>query len=234
MKNFLRRLKFYGLGFGIGLIFVFFFFRNRGCSWLPENRVKNTILGKVLVIEDSQMAKLKKHGLTEKDAVDFLNDGDVNFGSSKKQGNPQVYEVEKEIDGKTVKLWFTLPKDGYISEVIWPSGSIQKSGNSKSGMGKMIAFPKVENIIYLDQNPEFTKALKNAGLTNEKAVLGRLKASGKIDFSRSHLDAQPLPEHYVIFKNTKGKELFAVTTWYKEHIQFYSFAPEGVVHEEKK
>ena len=234
MKNFVRRLKYYGLGFGIGLIFVFFFFRNRGCSWLPENRVKNTILGKVLVIEESQLEKLQQNGLTEKDAVDFLNDGDVNFGSSKKQGNPQVYEVEKEIDGKTVKLWFTIPKDGYISEVLWPKGSIQSSGNSKSGLGKMIAFPKVENIIYLDQNPEFKKELKEAGLTNEKVVLNRMKSSGMIDFSLSHLDAEPLPEHYLIFKNSKGKELRAVTTWYKEHIQFYSFASEESVEPKKK
>jgi hypothetical protein len=234
MKNFLRRLKYYGLGFGIGLIFVFFFFRNRGCSWLPENRVKNTILGKVLVIQDSQLAKLQQNGLTEKDAVDFLNDGDVNFGSSKKQGNPQVYEVEKEIDGKTVKLWFTIPKDGYISEVLWPTGSIHRSGNSKKGIGTMVAFPKVENIIYLDQNPEFKKALKEVGLANEKEVLSRLKRSGKIDFSLSHLDANPLPEHFVIFKNAKGKELRAVTTWYKEHIQFYSFANTESVGAEKK
>lgn len=228
MKNFLRRLKFYGLGFGIGLIFVFFFFRNRGCSWLPENRVKNTILGKVLVIEESQMRKLMQNGLTEKDAVNFLNDGDVNFGSSKKQGNPQVYEVEKEIAGKTFKLWFTLPKDGYISEVIWPAGSIQKAGNSKLGIGKMVAFPKVENLVYLDANPEFTKELKSLGLNTPKTVLARMKTSGHIDFSQSHLDIQPLPEHYVIFTNKKGQELRAVTTWYKEHIQFYSFVKDSV------
>ena len=43
MGKFLRRLKFYAVGLGIGTIFTFMIFGNRGCSWLPDNRVKNMI-----------------------------------------------------------------------------------------------------------------------------------------------------------------------------------------------
>lgn len=223
MKNFLRRLKFYGLGFGIGLVFVFFFFRNRGCTWLPENRVKNTILGKVLVIRDDQKSLLKKQGIDESTIIQFLNDGDVDFGASKKQGNPQVYSISREVNGKTTILWFTLPKDGYISEIRLPEGNIQKAGNSKTGLAEMIYFPKVENIVYLDNNPEFATQRLDVGLNEPKQVLSRLKVDGKIDFEKSHLSLSNLPEHYVLFTNNKGKKIEAVTTWYQEHIQFYEF-----------
>lgn len=223
MNNFLRRLKFYGLGFGIGLVFVFFFFRNRGCTWLPENRVKNTILGKVLVIADDQKQALKQQGIDQSTIVQFLNDGDVDFGASKKQGNPQVYSISKEVNGKTTVLWFTLPKDGYISEVRMPEGNIQKADNSKKGLAEMIHFPNVENMVYLDKNPEFSKQRTRVGLNEPKQVLKRLKASGKIDFEKSHLKLDRLPEQYVLFSNAKGEKIEAVTTWYQEHIQFYEF-----------
>ena len=49
--TFLRRLVYYLIGFGIGLIMVIFFFQNRGCSWLPENKVKETILRKIIISE---------------------------------------------------------------------------------------------------------------------------------------------------------------------------------------
>ena len=85
MESFVRRLKYYGIGFGIGLIFVFVFFQNRGCSWLPSNRVKNSFLDRVIVVPVDQMDYLKSKGITEKDLVQVLNDGEVNFSESKKE-----------------------------------------------------------------------------------------------------------------------------------------------------
>ena len=68
-SSFIRRLKYYGIGFGIGLIFVFIFFQNRGCSWLPGNRVKNTVLERVMVVNDETAKAFAKKGLTKKDAI---------------------------------------------------------------------------------------------------------------------------------------------------------------------
>lgn len=223
MKNFFKRLKYYAFGFGIGLVFVFFFFRNRGCTWLPENRVKNTILGRVLVVNDVQQPVFDQKGITKEDLIQFLNDGDVNFGKSKKQGDPQVYSVTKTIRGKEVELWFTLPKNSYISEVLYPKGSIQKASNSKIGFGKMIHFPNVENMVYLDDNPAFVAERTRMNLSEPKEVLKYLKWSGQIDFNRSELH-EDLPEQYISFVLPNGEKVEAKTTWYQEHIQFYNFA----------
>ncbi len=229
MKNFLRRLKFYGLGFGIGLVFVFFFFQNRGCTWLPSNRVKNTILGRVVVVNESENATFKKNGITTDEIVEFLNDGDVEFGKSKKQGNPQVYSITKDVNGKEVELWFTIPADGYISEVKWPSGSIFKAKDSDKGMGRMIHFPNVESLVYLDSNKRLTCQQERLGLIAPKEIVNRLKKTGKVDFSRSNLKAQPYPKQYILFTNKKGVSIETETHWYQEHIQISEFILKDTV-----
>jgi hypothetical protein len=223
MKNFLRRLKFYGLGFGIGLVFVFFFFQNRGCAWLPSNRVKNTILGRVIVVSDQERQLLTAGGIDDKEIVEFLNSGDVEFGKSKKQGNTQVYCITKDVNGKETDLWFTLPKDAYISEVKWPAGSVFKAKNSKEGMGEMVHFPNVDNMVYLDSNKRLTCQQDKLGLIAPKEVLNRLKKSGKIDFSRSNLGAQPYPKQFIVFTTKKGVVIETETHWYQEHIQISEF-----------
>lgn len=222
MKNFLRRLKFYGFGFGIGIIFVFFFFQNRGCTWLPSNRVKNTILGRVLVTSDKDKQLFKSKGITEDEVVQFLNDGDVDFGKSKKNGNPKVYSVTKEVNGKEVELWFTIPTDAYIAEVKWPKGSVFGVKNTTEGMGTMLHFPNVESIVYLDSNKRLTCQQDKLGLIAPKEIVKRMKKTGKIDFSKSKLKADQ-PKQYILFTTKKGVEVAAETYWYQEHIQFTEF-----------
>jgi len=59
MNTFLRRLKYYGIGFGIGLLFVFFIFKQKGCSWTPGNRVKEAVLNRIIVADSLDLAFLK-------------------------------------------------------------------------------------------------------------------------------------------------------------------------------
>lgn len=223
MKNFWRRLRLYGLGFGIGLIFVFFFFRNRGCSWLPENRVKNTFLGKVIVISEDNQRIFDQHQLSDSLIVSFLNDGSISFGSSKKQGNTKVYKIEKEINGRNVALWFSIPEDAFIAEAVWPKGSIQKFKSTTNGYGRMIHFPNVKNFVYLKENDELTKQMSQFGIRNEEHVQFLLKKSGLIDFGKSKLNAEPAPEQVVVIPRENGDTLTARTTWFKDHIEFYEF-----------
>ena len=223
MKNFLRRLRFFGIGFGIGIVFVVFFFQNRGCTWLPSNRVKNSILDRVVVLSDEQEALLRSHGLSEKDVVGFLNDGDVEFGKSKKDGNPQVYSLTRDIKGKTLELWFTLPANSFISEVQWPQGSIQRAENTQQGSGRMIHFPNVKSMVSLDDNKRFLCQQDKTGLIATTEVFNRLKKTGTVDFGLSHLKTSPKAEHYIRFTNSKGMKIAAVTVWNKEHIAFTGF-----------
>ncbi len=223
MKNFLRRLKYYGIGFGLGLIFVFFFFKNRGCSWLPESRVKNTILGRVLVVPEADKTEYAKLGLSDDDIVQFLNDGDVDFGGSSKHGNPQVYSISKEIKGKEITLWFTLPKDAFISEVRMPKGSIQKVTNTKEGIGQMIHFPNVDNMVFLNEDPLFVKEQKRVGLDNAKRIMKYLKKSGKVNFEASTLKSNPYPIQKIRFTTPTNVEVEASSYWFEEHITIESF-----------
>ncbi|MDR0801840.1 hypothetical protein [Fluviicola sp.] len=223
MKSFWRRLRYYGLGFGIGLIFVFFFFRNRGCSWLPENRVKNTFLGRVLVISEDNQRIFNQHRLTDSMIVSFLNDGSVSFGSSKKQGNPKVYKISKKLNGKGVELWFSLPEGAFISEVLWPKGSIQQFKNTTSGLGRMVHFPNVENFVFLKDNPVLNGQRRKLGVKDEEYIQLLMKKNSLIDFAQSNLEAEPFPEQLVLLPRQQGDTLKARTVWFKEHIEFYRF-----------
>jgi hypothetical protein len=228
MQSTLRRFKYFGLGFGIGLVFVFFFFGNRGCSWLPEGRVKTTIAGKVIVIQEETLNVLNKKGIGKQEIVSLLNNGDVAFGESKKQGNPQVYLINGTVKGKEMGVWFTLPKDGFISEVLLPKGDIQIATNSKNGFGKMINFPNVKSWVFIVSKPELMKGLTKTDYLNEKAVQKALKKSGKIDFEKSNLTTEPSPEHYITFKNTSGKTIGSRCVWFQDHVKISNFFLESV------
>lgn len=223
MNSFLRRLKYYGFGFALGLLFVFFFFKNRGCSWLPENRVKNTLLSRVLVVSPEDDKVFKAHGWDDSMVVSFLNDGDIEFGKSNKAGNPQVYVLSKEVKGKEFQLWFTLPKDGFISEVKWPTGNVQKAKNSKSGISRMMHFPNEANLVYLADDSFFEKEYKALGIKDSKHVYKLLKKNGFVDFLKSNFNASPTPEQKIGFCINSSDTLTATGTWYKDRIQIFQF-----------
>lgn len=223
MNSFLRRLKYYGFGFALGLLFVFFFFKNRGCSWLPENRVKNTLLSRILVVSPEDEKMFKAHGWDDSLVVSFLNDGDIEFGKSNKQGNPQVYVLSKEVKGKEYQLWFTLPKDGFVSEVKWPNGNIQKLKNTQVGIARMFHFPNVDNMIFLAENAFFEKEYKALGIQDSKEMYKMLKKSGFVDFSKSNLNANPTPEQKIGFITPEKDTITATGTWFKDRIQIFEF-----------
>lgn len=221
MKNFWRRLRIYGLGFGVGLIMVFFFFRNRGCSWMPENRVKNTFMGKVLVISEANQRIFDEHHLSDSTIISFLNDGSVAFGASKKQGDVKVYKIKKQVKGKEVELWFSMPEDAFVAEVAWPKGSIQKFKSTTVGLGRMIHFPNVKSFVYLSDNDDLAEQMTEFGIKDESTVQYLLIKGGLIDFSRSRLQAEPSPEQFVLLPRKNGDTLTSRTTWFKDHIEFY-------------
>jgi hypothetical protein len=209
----LRRLKYYGFGFGIGLIFVFLFFQNRGCSWLPGNRVKNTILDRSIVIPDIEK------GIDKATILELLNDGDVNFKKSKKEGNPKVYLIEKG----DKSLCFTLPTESFISEVRSPKQDISKIENSTKGFGKFIFFPNDNELVFVDTTYVLNCQKLEIGLGDSRMIFKRLKETGKIDFSKSNFNLKPKPEHFLIFEDKKGREIGVKTDWYKNKINIHFF-----------
>ena len=223
MDSIFRRLKYYGIGFGVGLVFVVFFFQNRGCSWLPSNRVKNNILDRVLVLPDSEATQLKKFGLTKKDLTLVLNDGEVLFDESKKTGNPKVYVIEKTIASKDIKFFFTLAEESFISEIHFSEKNAKKTKNTTKGTGELIYFPADKNLVYPDSSVHVNCQQEVLGLINPRDILKLLKKSGKIDFSKSNLSATPKPEHYLTFTDKKGREIGSKVIWYKNKLNITTF-----------
>ena len=221
MDSIFKRLKYYGVGFGIGLIFVAFFFQNRGCSWLPDNRVKNSILYRVLVLPESEEKLLKEYKLTKKDLRLVLNDGEVLFNESKKEWNPKVYVVQKKIEniGK-VKFYFTLPKESFISEIHF---SKQNTKNTLTGYGELLSFPMDDNLVFPDSSKMVTCQQDFLKLVNPRDILKSLKESGKINFTNSKLDISPKPEHEILFKDKKGNWISCNMIWYKNKLNITRF-----------
>jgi len=219
MSTFLNRLKVYAIGFAIGMVFVFFFFQNRGCSWLPGNRVKNSILDRVIVIPSTESNQLKAKGISEKDIIQLLNDGDVNFKKSKKDGSFKVYYLEKE----NLNIYFTLPEESFISEVRLGSQPLSKIKNSTTGTGKLIRFPKDDELVFTDTLSKVACEQRAFGMPQSRMILQSLKKNGEIDFSKSGLTVKPKAEHYLYFNDTQGRRIGAQAVWYKNKISIDRF-----------
>ncbi len=222
MSTFIKRLKFYGIGFGIGLIFVFFFFQNRGCSWLPSNRVKNAILDRLIVVSDSTDKVMKARNITMDDIVLALNDGEVYFKESDKDNASKVYIIEKD----DIKYAFTLPYESFISEVQIRDKNAVIKGTSK-GEGKIIHYPMDDNLVFPDTTKLVTCQQEALGLIEPKKILKLIKSTGKIDFEKTNLNVQPKPEHYIHFTKN-GQEIGTKMIWYKNKLNIISFyAPKA-------
>ncbi len=111
MQNtFLRRLFYYLIGVGIGLLFVFFVFGNRGCSWLPQNKVKETINHKILISTSKKVSSKNFKQTFEVSAV--------NFEKSNKNSDFKTYLFETpQADGKTSSFYVSFSSDSYCAIV---------------------------------------------------------------------------------------------------------------------
>lgn len=219
MKTFFDRLKIYAIGFGIGMVFVFFFFQNRGCSWLPDNRVKNSILDRVIVVQSEVEQQLKNKGINQKEIIALLNDGDVDFSKSKKDGLSKIYLVSKD----NLKLYFTLPNESFISEVRLANVAANSIKNSTKGTGKFIHFPKDDELVFADTTQLVTCQQQAFGMIENRKILKRMKINGLIDFEKSDLNVKPKALQYLFFNDKKGRKIGASAVWYKNKISIDNF-----------
>lgn len=224
MQSFLRRLKYYGIGFGFGLLFVIFFFKNRGCTWLPSNRVRNSIRERVLVLPENQQTTLAQKGITLSDIFHIIDKGDVDFSESLKQAEPKVYLFEgSTIKGEKAKLYVTLPSESFVSEIHFKEASIKQVRNTVRGKGRMISFPNDKQLIYLDSTSVFDHQRGELGIRNGTQLLKWMKSSGKIDFAKTNFRLRPKVEHVISCRDDRGNEIEFRAVWYKEKINIVSF-----------
>jgi hypothetical protein len=217
MNTIWRRLKYYGIGFGLGLIFLIFFFQNRGCTWLPSNRVKNTILDRVIVVSEKTKQDMEGLNLSSEDIIQVLNDGDVEFKKSDKNSDDKVYLIEKE--GRS--YLFTLPNESYIAELFIGKDAFNVK-TSEVGRGKIIHLPNDENMVYPDSTQYVTCQQEELGLADPKAIYKLIKETGEIDFGKTNLSVKPKPEHYMYFVK-EGDTIGFEAIWYKNKINITAF-----------
>lgn len=237
MTSFWKRLKYYLIGFSLGLVFVIFFFQNRGCSWLPGNRVKNTLLDKVLVLPEHQKDIMAQHGLTNEEIAQFLNLGDIEFGLSLKDNNvhPKVFVISRTINETKHLLAFSIYEDSYISLVNYLNeGDTPLRYTKFEGMGDFIRIPRDSGLVYIDKTPFLECKSTPLGTKDGLEIAKKLKSSGRIDFSKSNL-MLPKAEHYITYLDNDTTLVKAKTIWFESRITFKDFYwNEALDCEEKK
>lgn len=142
MTNLYRRLLYYCVGFGIGLICVFFFFNNRGCSWLPENRIKEMVTERLVYVSDSNLQILENLKIKEEELSSFLINADVLFSKSEKSTNPQIYHIEGPTDSKdNFVCQIVLHKDALTCELVPNQFSAKKHKTDHKRTRQTHSFP---------------------------------------------------------------------------------------------
>jgi hypothetical protein len=212
MDKFLHRLKYYGFGFGIGIVFVFFFFQNRGCTWLPANRVKNSILERVIVIPEVQLVLMKKNGNLDKKILRYLNEGDVNFSESDKSGPDKRYIIGCE---DLPDLYFTLPDESFISAVYMVP---TKDVADRKGKALIKHYPKDDHLFFVDSTDQMPCKLSKLGYKNEIELQKGVAKSAYLDFDKCVFSEVAKPLHYIETKDGFGKPMAFKAIWYKNKI----------------
>ncbi len=220
-------MKYYGIGFGIGIIVVTFLLPNR-CSWTPSNRIKTSILSRIVTVNDVEWKLMQSKGLTQKDIISVLNDGDVDFGISKKDGDSKVYVITKDFGKKgDYKFYFTLPSESFISEVKIGEMDAKKVTNTTTGYGKFLFIPKDEYLVYPDSTKKVTCQMDILQIKDVKQLLKDIEKSGRINFEKSNFGAKPKAEHYIEY--AQGQDTVAFhAVWYKNKLFISNFFSEKV------
>lgn len=216
MDSFLKRLKYYGIGFGIGLVFVIFFFQNRGCAWTPTNRIKSSILERVVVIPDSEKGFNSDDEKLENQLKDYLQNGEIDFGNSEKKDPNKFYKVD--LKGHK-SLYFTLPNDSFISAVY----SRKPQNETIKGTARLLLFPIVEDLIFMDTTDLLSCELLGLGFKDERHLQKELMNNGVIIFDKSRFKEATKAEHYVELISPKGNKIAVTAVWYKSKINITSF-----------
>ena len=228
MNTLKRRLLYYGLGFGIGLIFVFFFFNNRGCSWLPENRIKDLLKQKIIFVSEENITVLDKLNIDESEIKGYIENAEVHFSKSVKNTNPRIYHLE----GPTAK------NENFVSQVIIYDGafvcefvpnkfSSETTKPTEEGLGIPVVIPEQKNYFYSDTS-KYTICKRNAlGILEDSTLMTKFLASGRVDLKNSRLKLKPKPEHRLTIQGENGKKIGFKASFYKEKARIFLFEYDG-------
>lgn len=192
------------IGVSLGILLSVFFFRNRGCGWLPQNRVLNSIANSVILRSDSVKCVMACHGISDEDVFVMLQHGDVMFKESNTQVTPKMYviEGEKVSDGKSFKLAFLLRDSTTVIDAVVSSEKCD-CHSFADATPRILSMPDVMvKKMFLNKEisvTTFGKCKMDCFALHSDTVVNMLQ-SGIID----HLQSAPMNEphpRYVVQKN---------------------------------
>jgi hypothetical protein len=234
MESFWRRLRYYGLGFGLGLILTFGIFNTRGCSWMPENRVKDAMNKRVWIVDMQKVNSFyKDHKLNDAKFYRLMQDADISFTKSIRSGRHKVYDVTFT-DGKNKEAHCLarMTDESFVVEFIPGVQNIKEYRKMKSSSigASIIHTPNQKHLVYSEDNPAIKEHLRALGIPNDIQLQKEL-LSGHFDYQKSRLKEQPRPIHVIQFRpenNIKRIEVSATCIWYKDKIKVYSLSEERI------
>jgi len=222
MKGIWKRLRYYLIGFLIGTIFVSILFKDRGCSWTPTNRVKNSIQDKIIVFPENQIQSFNALGLDKESVYKFLVEADVDFSNSLKDKFPKVYIIE-ENDSIDRRLQFSLYEDSYITIAhVLGKDEKPKRYEQLEGWGKMMRLPKDSSLVFIDKSNYTQCKARGLASTDQDDIIEAMKASGRVDFSKSDLMLTKAVQQ-IQFMQNDTLEVNAKTIWFESRITFKDF-----------
>ncbi|MFN5443166.1 MAG: hypothetical protein ACK48V_02955 [Crocinitomicaceae bacterium] len=211
MSAFWRRLKYFLGGFIPGCVIVILFFQNRGCSWLPDNRVRGSILEKIILVDSTQQRLLNKAGITKNGIKTFIEGCEVDFKKSDVKKDTKVYLIKN--NGRS--MYVLIPKNSFIAELKSVYSKDAKKMTSK-GKGDLWKTPANPDFVYIKTDGELNCKQNELGLKTNKAFYNRLRKVGRFDFGLSKFSGNE-NIHYFTLLDSKGRgEVGVNSVWYKE------------------
>jgi hypothetical protein len=205
------RLKYYLVGFSIGIIACLIIFKGRGCEWLPNERVLNSIRISNIYFTPQDSCTMATNNITKKDIFSLLTEGDVNFGESftkvemktyrlnnvDKESEQKVYIIEHNNLKVSFKL-FELDSVVFISKFYGLENTTNCSG--ESNIAKAMYMPNDMTLEKLSSNEfrfekVFTCEMECHGI-NESDI-DSLFINGQVLFNHSYPNKKPNPLYFI-------------------------------------
>jgi len=224
MQGIWKRFRYYLIGFLIGTIFVSILFKDRGCSWTPTNRVKNSIQDKIIVFPEDQIDALNAIGLNKDNIYKFLVKGKVDFSNSLKKQDffPKVYIIE-ENDSIDRRLQFSLYEDSYISIVhVLDKDEAPQRYNHLEGYGEMARLPKDSALVFIDKSNYTQCKARGLASKDNQDIINAMKTTGRVNFSKSDLMLMKATQQ-IEFMQNDTLLVDAKTIWFESRFTFKDF-----------
>src|SRR5690554_2057274 len=222
MNGIWKRLRYYLTGLLIGTIFVSILFKDRGCSWTPTNRVKNSIQDKIIVFPEDQLDALNEIGINKENIYRFLVHGNVDFSGSLKDKFPKVYIIE-ENDSIPQRLQFSLYEDSYLSIVhVLEEGEQPKRYEQLEGYGIMARLPKDSAFVFIDKSNYTQCKARGLASKDQQDIIAAMRNTGKVNFSKSDLMLTKAVQQ-IEFMQNDTLLVDAKTIWFESRVTFKDF-----------